>query len=394
MERKHVCILPSSIPLDSPDGALRFLRLPHPRTHQPSLFLPYSPTGATSPDGLLEVQKVALDADKARCWFLPDEVASDGTVSLFSPFDPVFLAIAYLSLLAPHFQSYADLWDAIAQLQFKVDNGEDAQKNGYGAEEEQEFTEDLTRLAEMHCVRERVLKVCEMQEHESTPLYRLSQPLVLELLRGKVDALARTAGGLFGPLESTQLGEEPKPAPAPDADAQQGDGEDASEEKAGAVRRFSTVSRGLAKEGVGSGHGLSEQIQIESRKKYAVGIIANYLPPALAQTLLASYSFPALETYLSSSTHSTVLGSTYLPGRAAAKLEAALAGGELGGGAAAKKRKAAESKGSRGVEALKKVNTKGMANLRDMFGRQAANKVEKKGAGDDPAAPAKKKRKV
>ncbi|BGP48869.1 hypothetical protein JCM10450v2_004748 [Rhodotorula kratochvilovae] len=391
MERKHVCILPNSVPLDSPDGSSRFLRLPHPRTHQPSLFLPYSPSGSSSPDGLLEVQKIALDADKARCWFIPDEVASDGTLSLFSPFDPVFLAIAYLSLLAPHFQSYADLWDAVAQLQFKVDSGEEAKKEGEDAEE-QEFAEDIGRLAGLQCVRERVLKVCETQEHESTTLYRLSQALVLELLRGKVDALASTVGGLFGPLESTQLGEETKPEPALDA-ATTEEGGGASEEKAEGERKFSTVSRGLAKEGVGSGHGLSEQIQTESRQKYAIGIIANYLPPTLAQTLLASYSFPALTAYLSSSSHSTVLGSTYLPGRGAAKLEAALAGGELGGGAAAKKRKAAESKGSRGVEALKKVNTKGMASLKDMFGRQAAKKGDKK-EGEEDKAPAKKKRKA
>lgn len=104
-------------------------------------------------------------------------------------------------------------------------------------------------------------------------------------------------------------------------------------------------------------------------------------------------SFPALTAYLSSSNVSSVLGSTYLPGRAAAKLEAALAGADLGGGAALKKRKAAESKGSRGVEALKKVNTKGMASLKDMFGRQAAKKAEPAKEKED-GGPAKKKRKA
>ena len=158
-------------------------------------------------------------------------------------------------------------------------------------------------------------------------------------------------------------------------------------------------------------------IPAESRQKYAVGVVANYLPAKLAQNLLASYSyvrllllsalsllakltytlarsFPALSAYLSSTATSSVLGSTYLPGRAAAKLEAALAGGDSGFGAAAKKRKAAESKGSRGVEALKKVNTKGMASLKDMFGRQAATKKPEAKKEVDEGGPAKKKRKA
>ncbi|GAA5947970.1 hypothetical protein JCM3775_001143 [Rhodotorula graminis] len=402
MQRKHVCILPTDIPLEeaasdpSSSSSARFLRLPHPRTNQPALFLPYSPSGSSSPaDGLLEVQKISLDADKSRCWFLPDEVASDGSLAIFSPFDPVFLVLAYLSLLAPHFQSYADLWDSVAQLHFKVDGGGDAAKTGDDESDEQggDFADDLGRLAQLDCVRERLLKVCETQEHESTTLYRLSPSLALDLLRAKVDALARVDGGIFGPLESTQLGEEAKPAPAAEP---VGEGEQRESGPQAGSRRFSTVSRGLAKEGAGSGHGLSEQLQIESRQKYAVGVVANYLPAKLVQDLLASYSFPALTAYLSSSATSSVLGSTYLPGRAAAKLEAALAGGDSGFGAAAKKRKAAESKGSRGVEALKKVNTKGMASLKDMFGRQAAGKkpeAAKKEAADE-SGPAKKKRKA
>ncbi|GAA5900235.1 hypothetical protein JCM8208_002060 [Rhodotorula glutinis] len=400
MQRKHVCILPNDIPLEAADpssSSARFLRLPHPRTNQPALFLPYSPSASSSPDGLLEVQKISLDADKSRCWFLPDEVASDGSLAIFSPFDPVFLVLAYLSLLAPHFQSYADLWDSVAQLHFRVDGGAEAAKKDEQDDEEQgDFAEDLGRLAQLDCVKERLLKVCETQEHESTILYRLSPSRALELLRAKVDALAQVDGGIFGPLESTQLGEEAKPAQVVEAVVEGEQGEAAAVEDGSQVaKRFSTVSRGLAKEGAGSGHGLSEQLQIESRQKYAVGVVANYLPPKLAQDLLASYSFPALSAYLSSSATSSVLGSTYLPGRAAAKLEAALAGGDSGFGAAAKKRKAAESKGSRGVEALKKVNTKGMASLKDMFGRQAAvKKPEAKKEAVDEGAPAKKKRKA
>lgn len=72
-------------------------------------------------------------------------------------------------------------------------------------------------------------------------LYRLSQPLVLELLKAKVDALAESVEGIFGPYESTEPGE--------------------SREAVEAIKPFPTVSRGMGREGVGSGQGLSEQIQ-------------------------------------------------------------------------------------------------------------------------------------
>lgn len=63
---------------------------------------------------------------------------------------------------------------------------------------------------------------------------------------------------------------------------------------------------------------------------------------------------------------------TYLPGRGSAKMGGGVSPDDLGGGSAAKKRKAEQSKGSRGVEALKKVNTKGMKSLAELFGKQTA----------------------
>ncbi|BGP32821.1 hypothetical protein JCM10296v2_004605 [Rhodotorula toruloides] len=387
MERKHVCILPKGVQLEAGDSSSstgsRFLRLPHPRTHCPALFLPYSRTGSPALDGLLEVQKIELDADKQRCWFIEEEVASDGSLTLFSPIDPIYLTISYLSSLPSRFQSYPDLWESIAQHRFEVQGTE---KEEEGKEEDgAEFAEDLGRLGAMEGVKDRWKAVCETQKHESTTLYRLSHPLILAFLRSRVDSLVDPASGIFGPLEATEPGEEVKPK-AEEIGAVEENGE-----------RFQTVRRGMAKEDVGSGHGLSEQIQTESRQKYAIGILANYLPPSVTKALAASYSFTALDAHLSSTTDSSVLNSTYLPGRGAAKLEASFSG-ELGGGAAAKKRKAEQSKGSRGVEALKKVNTKGMRSLKDLFGKQsqkAVKKVEEPAEGTiEEQKPAKKKRKV
>ncbi|GAA5854086.1 hypothetical protein JCM8547_008220 [Rhodosporidiobolus lusitaniae] len=378
MERKHVCILSEGLPLSS-SSSTRFLRLPHPRTHQPALFVPQAREDGS--DALLEVQKIQLEADKQRCWFIEEDICSDGSLTLFTPFDPLFLALSYISQLPSRYLSYEDCWEAIAAHKWEVEGEEKSETEG-----ETPFAENLGRLRRIKCVRERFEKVCESQEHEGTTLYRLSQPAVLSLLQAKVDALVDVSQGVFGPLESTSPGEEKPKTVA--------EGEEGS--PATSSRRFETVTRGLGKEVVGSGHGLSEEIQTEARQKYAIGIIANYLPPAVAQTLLSAYSFPALTTYLSSTSNSSVLGTTYLPGRGAAKLEAA----ELGGGSAAKKRKAEASKGSRGVEALKKVNTKGMATLASMFAKQPkAKPAEKKEAEEDEEEetvkkPAKKKRKT
>ncbi|GAA5891678.1 hypothetical protein JCM6882_006164 [Rhodosporidiobolus microsporus] len=385
MDRKHVCILPGSVPVDSSSSSSRFLRLPHPRTHQPALFVPFEREAGSeeSRDGLLEVQKVQFDADKSRCWFIEQDVVSDGSISLFSPFDPVFLAISYLTALQPHYLSYADTWDAIASHQFEQPRPADGKKAEEG-KEEPSFVEDLTRLGQMKCVKERLMKVCETQEHEGTTLYRVSQPSVLALLKAKIEALAKAGEGVFGPLESTSPGEKKAE-----------EVESAADENApppAKKRRFSTVTRGLGKEAVGNGHGLSEEIQTEARQRYAVGIIANYLPPALAQTLLASYTFPTLTAYLSTNTGSSVLNTTYLPGRGSAKF--ADDGADLGGGSAAKKRKAEASKGSRGVEALKKVNTKGMSSLKDMFAKQATAPKKEKAAPAASAAAKKGKKKA
>ncbi|GAA6058895.1 hypothetical protein JCM10212_002847 [Sporobolomyces blumeae] len=395
MERKHVCILPDSVPLESSDpnaaaGPSRFLRLPHPRTLEPALFLPYIREGSTAPacDGLLEVQRLAQDADKQRSWFLEEEVVSDGNVSIFAPFDPIFLVLSYLSVLPSRFVSYSDLWETISQHRFVPPSrkGQKGQENW--DEDEFEYEDDLLRLSRMECVKERLEKVCETQEYESDTLYRLSPSLVLDALKSKIDLLTSPTDGLFGPLESTDPGEKAASKAEEGSPATTSGGEADS-------KAFSTVSRGLGKEGVGNGQGLSERLQTECRQKYAIGVLSNYLAPASAHTLLSAHEFPELKAFLGNgnSISSSYLGTTYLPGRGSTKIEGE---GSLGGGAAAalaKKRKA-ETKGSRGVEALKKVNTKGMKSLAEMFGKQTAAAAGAKGkAAATSAAKAKGKKK-
>lgn len=86
--------------------------------------------------------------------------------------------------------------------------------------------------------------------HESTALYRLSLPLVKEILRSKIDALVDEATGVFGPLRSTDLGVKKLSDP-----------ELKTEEKEKSMSEFPTVARGLAREGLGDGLGVSVEIQ-------------------------------------------------------------------------------------------------------------------------------------
>lgn len=91
-------------------------------------------------------------------------------------------------------------------------------------------------------------------------------------------------------------------------------------------------------------------------------------PPCHLHLLLIQFlrRFPALEVHLASTTTSSVLSSTYLPGRGSSNGEGAEGGNGFGAAAAKEKKRKADAKGSQGVEALKKVNTKGMKKL-DFF---------------------------
>lgn len=94
--------------------------------------------------------------------------ALDGSLAMFTPFDPLFLAISYLSTLPPHFTSYADVWESIAQRPFEA-SGAAAPEDDAG-----QFVEDLTRFGHLDLVRERFAAVCDSQG-ECAAYMRLAQ---------------------------------------------------------------------------------------------------------------------------------------------------------------------------------------------------------------------------
>ncbi|KAJ9113235.1 hypothetical protein QFC22_006074 [Naganishia vaughanmartiniae] len=212
--------------LEEADNGRAFLRLPHPRHNQPSLYLPYKPkaTGAAGLetyrpveqriDGLLEVQKVEPEAK--RSWFLEQSVVSDGSLMVMTPIDPLFLLIPLVvSLLSTRSRSttraqrgskapdttfstvldlendenasrtdrFLPLDDLISEASrmevYKLEepftvvkkgrNGdtvEGSELDGLMKREEDEWTgnEDVVRLCELQSVRQRLRNVCETQK--------------------------------------------------------------------------------------------------------------------------------------------------------------------------------------------------------------------------------------
>ena len=82
---------------------------------------------------------------------------ADGSLFLFTPFDPLFLLLALLSGLPHRFETYSDLWEAVAHRSFL---STDASSGETG---EGEGAEDIKRLGALACVRKRVEAVCDVQ---------------------------------------------------------------------------------------------------------------------------------------------------------------------------------------------------------------------------------------
>ncbi|SCV71368.1 BQ2448_2956 [Microbotryum intermedium] len=362
--KKHVLILPEG-GVSGTEGLQnhRFLRLPHPRTRRPSLLL----ANQSGAGALFEVQRVD-QGGSTRTWFVDQEVVDDGSLLLLTPFDPLFLIISYLSLLPPNFIPYQDLWETVLLSLSTVDllqseMTDDEKLTSTSAE-------DVDVLSRLGCVEERLKTVCETQEHADLKLFRLSPQLVLQELRRKVDGLIAAEGGIFEtpatPKDEEASNEDEKPVTEKDVVVE-------SNETQVGPQQFPTLLHSLVREGYDSDPGFSKQIQKEARQRVAVNLIGNYLPFATSMVLTEAYPCPTLDTHLTSLQSSSVLSATYHPGRTSGSGGGGSGGaGGAGTAAAVAKAKKLASKGSMGVEQLKKVSTKGMKKLDSFFTKQPA----------------------
>ncbi|KAL7010200.1 hypothetical protein EMMF5_000220 [Cystobasidiomycetes sp. EMM_F5] len=370
----------------------QFLRLPHPRTGTPSLFLPARKNATTANEGnvqadiILEVQAVNATGDKQRSWFVNgDTVIADGKLLLLTPFDPVFLLVRILLVVGTQHTGdgsnrrslpYDDIFEAAGEhfqsssraeaSTSKAGVGSKRVHQGYEEDDEAENAlakmvgEDISRFGRLAFVQRAMESICDCQE--ITPdmsTYRLNDDKLLDVLKMKIARLATR-------------------------DAFEGS---------------PTLTRMLAKEGVGDGQGLPEKVQLEARQKASLDLIAGYLPKDIFTLLKGTYEFPSLTQYLTDTSTSSVLSVDYMPGLGStisfgpstfgmskgSKSEANGGGGKGGFGKPPplKKQKSSESNG---VRQLKKASTRGMSPLTSFFSKKPpAPKAEDAPGEAEPA---------
>ncbi|KAK7687046.1 hypothetical protein QCA50_009546 [Cerrena zonata] len=174
------------------NNCLRFLRLPHPRTGIPSLFLPYKTPNKTVTT-LLEVQ--AICPPNERSWLMSEGlVIGDGKLLVMTPVDPALLLIPLLRTIHPKDGSYGTFRPADDML-------EDAFKT-YAEKSPEEFLikedptsqishSDLTALSTLDCVHTALKRICETKDISSEiSVFRYSPECVLQYLQGKVAKLS------------------------------------------------------------------------------------------------------------------------------------------------------------------------------------------------------------
>ncbi|KAI0081258.1 hypothetical protein K474DRAFT_1635966 [Panus rudis PR-1116 ss-1] len=307
--------------------APRFLRLPHPRTGVPSLFLPYRAHDSERTK-ILEVQVVAPPNE--RSWIMTEgQILEDGQLLLMTPVDPAFLLIPILRSIHPsdgslgNFRPLEDMLEDASRIFMRRHQSERA--TAKGDNDVQLTMKDITEFCAFDCVLSAAKRICETKDiTEDIVVYRYSPERVVKYLKNKVSRVANPTL-----LDGSR-----------------------------------TIVRSLAKDGLMEDG--KESLLESGRLRAACDLISHYTPPDIFDSLLASYDFAALNAHLEAAQQETAA----LAASKMANVEAKESKGSKDTTDAAKKRKAA-AKGSHGVEQLKKVNVKGMAKLSTFFQKAA-----------------------
>ncbi|XP_006460823.1 hypothetical protein AGABI2DRAFT_192416 [Agaricus bisporus var. bisporus H97] len=329
------CVLPSEAvrSLCACEEKVPYLRLPHPRTDIPSLFLPID-NGDVATNQVLELQ--AINPMDSRSWFLGNEVIAgvgftlssihflisfasmtDGKLLLMTPVDPVFLLLPVLSCIQPNDGSagqFKPADDMLEEAALRLQEQSQSRKDGRIS------NEDILRLTNLRCARNALKHICDIKEiTEEITVYRYSRERVLDYLRKKVIRLSTPS----------------------------------------TLEKSKTIIRSLAKDGLME-DGNEELLKI-GQLRAACELVGHYLSPTLRDMLYASYDFTKLDTFLKSAIDEAMTSIAASQNKKAGNKTTT----------EGKKRKAA--KGSLGVETLKKVNVDGMAKLSTFF--KKADKV-------------------
>lgn len=308
-----------------PSRPPRFLRLPHPRTGLPSLFLPYQLRQGAG-DGsdarsstILEVQTVA--PPDARSWFVGEEVVSDGRLLVMTPIDPIFLLIPILGATVSeggqaNYRPADDIFEEAAMKLAEASHSSGSQDPSFIV-----APDDIMTFGALDCTVQAMRRICDTKEITAEiTVFRYSQERLLGQLTEKVAALATP--------RITEISR--------------------------------SLIRGLARNGLMEDE--HEELLILGRTQLACDLLAQYLPPDIRTGLMASYDFALLESHVRS------LQRHYLnpspPGDVTARKDRKRTSTTSEGNGVKRKK---EPKTSQGVEKLKKANVDGMAKLSTFF---------------------------
>ncbi|KAG9316403.1 ribonuclease H2, subunit B [Chiua virens] len=302
-------------------GLPHFLRLPHPRTGIPSLFLAHEPNpNASDTDGkcvskILEVQ--AVEPPNARSWFIGDEVVSDGKLLVMTPVDPLFLLIPMLRGInqpggsVGNFRPAEDIFEDAARYIAEASKTVVTQDAPISVE-----VEDVMRFAALDCTKKAMKRLCDVKE--VTPeitVFRYSAEKLMQELRKKVMALS---------------------APR-------------------TMELSRCLVRSLAKDALMEDR--HEDLYELGRIKLACELLGQYLVQDIQGTLVASYDFARLDIHVKEQSSPVPETST--------TIKKPKAGPETTSEGTKKRKK--DSKASQGVEKLKKANINGMTKLSTFF---------------------------
>ncbi|WVO12513.1 hypothetical protein L204_100113 [Cryptococcus depauperatus] len=318
---EYITIIPNDVDLSQ---SHQYLRLPHPRTNQPQLYLPYETPGGN--DALLEIAR--LNGSHRRTWFIGDTGIDSGTLLVHYQIDPLFIIIPLVLALIPNgslppFQPLQDLLSAVTSFSaFSLPPAFASDSKGKAPATE--TNEDINRLLKLKSIQQ-VFKAC--CERKSVPVippshstdspslpaekyYRPSMDKVIQYLKKKVQFFAQ-------------------------------------EEE---CEKFDHLVRSFARDGL-LDKNIDDELLKLAKLKAACEHLSQWLPLPIHLKLLQCYDFTLLNIYLvnrNTAALAVVQPNTVKEKKAPKGM----------------KKKAPTSKG---VEALKKVNTSNMKKLTNFF---------------------------
>ncbi|KAG8725052.1 hypothetical protein FRC09_009326 [Ceratobasidium sp. 395] len=321
----HVTVLPTDArnALQASSSSLRPLRLPHPRTGLPALFLPQGST-------ILELH--AINPDAPRSWFVGQSVVSDGKLVLMTPIDPAFLLIPLLRALLANGQQqpFKPTDDLIEEL----------------ASQHPELG-DISKFLHLDCSQRALRQLCDTKDiPPDITVHRASNERILAFIKRRVDRVAAA--------------QEPPEPPTSD-----------SPNPTTTAPNFPTLHRqhlrlGLSIDELGPlTCPIAQPVRAGARIKIACEIVGNWVEEELMDEVLKTYDISA---YVAHAEARAAQARAELAA-ATARAEAAEVGKAGKSKNTGEKRKAA-GQTTRGVDKLKKANTKGMAALTTFFGKK------------------------